>query len=326
MKLTFVGWIGYHRRTDLLAQHLGATTRFVHYEPSVRVIRTPVKYAVQAARTWRILCQDRPDVVLVQNPPIFLVLVAFLYARRRGVQYAIDSHTGAFLSPKWRWSIGLHRLLSRSALTTIVHNTAQERIVQEWGCHYMVVGFTPGNYPPGEQFALDGQFNVAVISSFHEDEPLDLVFEAAALQPESSFYVTGDSARIPRSLLSRKPDNCCLTGFLSYEQYVGLLRGVDAIMVLTTGQETLLMGAFEAVSVETPLIVSDTPVLRDYFCMGTVHVPNTVQGICQGLDLARRKHTVLKQEIVFLHEKLQAEWEEKLAELQQLLHEGWTRV
>jgi len=49
------------------------------------------------------------------------------------------------------------------------------------GCRYLVIAFTPGSYPPGEHYLFDGQFNVAVVSSFLADEPLDLVFEAAAL-------------------------------------------------------------------------------------------------------------------------------------------------
>lgn len=321
MKTAFIAWIGYHRRSDLLAQHLGATMHFIHYGPSGRLIQTPIRYGVQAWQTWRVLRQDRPDVVFVQNPPIFCVLVAFLYAQRYGAQYVIDSHTGAFHSAKWRWSVGLHRILSKSALATIVHNTSQEKIVKEWGCRYLVIGFTPGNYPPGEDFALDGQFNVAVVSSFREDEPLGLVLEAAALLPEASFYITGDSRRIARPLVSKKPDNCRLTGYLSYERYVGLLRGVDAIMVLTSNDHTLLMGAFEAVSVGTPLIVSDWPILRDYFSSGTVHVPNTVEGICEGVCLVRLKQTTLQQEILVLQEQLQTEWVLKFAELQRLLHD-----
>lgn len=73
-------------------------------------------------------------------------------------------------------------------------------------------------------------------------------------------------------------NNCRLTGYLPYDRYVGLLRGVDVILDLTSQDHTLLMGAFEAVSLGTPLIVSDWPILRDYFSLGTVHVPNTVEG------------------------------------------------
>jgi glycosyltransferase involved in cell wall biosynthesis len=319
LKTTFIVWAPYHRRAEILAEHLSASTEFIYYRPANKLLGTPVGYAVQALRTWRALRQGRPDTILVQNPPIFSSLVVSIYAQRYGARYVIDSHTGAFLSSKWRWSVGLHRLLSKGALATIVHNTSQEKIVKEWGCRYLVIGFTPGSYPPGEDFGLEGQFNVAVVSSFREDEPLDLVFQAAALFPEVNFYITGDSTRITRPLVSRRPDNCCLTGYLSYERYVGLLRGVDAIMVLTTGDHTLLMGAFEAVSVGTPLIVSDWPILRDYFSLGTVHVPNTVEGICEGVRRAQRERARLREEILLLREQLEAEWECKFTELLQLL-------
>lgn len=276
---------------------------------------------MQARRTWRVLRQERPDVVFVQNPPIFCALVASLYARRYGARYVIDTHTGAFLSWKWRWLVGLHRLLSRGALTTIVHNNSQEKIAKRWGCRYLVMGFTPSNYAAGEHLPLNGQFNVAVISNFRKDEPLDVVFEAAGLLPEVSFCVTGDYKRIATSLLAKKPDNCCLTGFLPYERYVGLLCEVDAPMVLTTQDHTLLMGGFETVSLGTPLIVSHWPLLRDFFSLGTVHVPNTVEGICEGVRRAQREQAALQRDILILREQLRSEWEQQFAELRHSLRE-----
>lgn len=321
LKTMVIVWAPYQRRAAILAEHLGASSEFVYYRKANRFLGTPGRYAVQALLTWRALRQRRPDVILVENPPIFAALIVSLYARLYGARYIIDSHTGAFLSQKWRWSVGLHRLLSRSALVTIVHNTSQEKIVKEWGCNYLVIGFTPGSYPVGERFALDEQFNVAVVSSFLEDEPIDLVFEAASSLPDVNFYVTGDCARIAQPLLTKKPQNCYLTGYLPYERYVGLLRGVDAIMALTTSNHTLLMGAFEAVSVGTPMIISNWPVLRDYFSLGAVHVLNNVEGIREGVCLARSKQTALQQEILILQERLESEWGRKFAELQQLLSE-----
>lgn len=316
MKKTFIAWMDYHRRTDLLAQHLGASVHFIHHEPSRGRILTPYRYLVQGLRTWRILCQDQPDIVFVQNPPIFAVLVAALFAQQHNAKYAIDSHTGAFLSRKWRWSLGLHRLLSKNALVTIVHNASQEQILKEWGYRYLVIGFTPGSYPAGEHFALNGQFNLAVVSSFRADEPVDAIFEAATLLPEVSFYVTGDCTLLTQTLVSRKPDNVHLTGYLPYSRYVGLLQAVDAIMVLTTGDQQLLMGGFEAVSLGKPLIVSDWPLLREYFSLGTVHVANAAEDICEGIHQAQRNLPVLQQEILTLQEQLKTEWEIAISQLQ----------
>ncbi|MCK4823059.1 hypothetical protein KA005_45275, partial [bacterium] len=129
LKIMFIAWIRYQQRSERLAKHLGAKMRYFYYGQQGKLLQAPVKYLVEALQSWRELRRYRPDVVFVQNPPIFCVLVVFLYAQLYGARYVIDSHTGAFLSWKWRWSLGLHRMLSRRALTTIVHNKSQEKIV-----------------------------------------------------------------------------------------------------------------------------------------------------------------------------------------------------
>jgi len=318
VRVAFIAWIGYHRRTELLARHLGAELHFIQFGQSDRPLQAPIKYPVQAIQTWRVLLRERPEVVVVQNPPIFCALTVYLYARWGNANYAIDSHSGAFLSPRWRWSLGLHRFVSRHALVTIVHNDSQANIVKRWTCPYCVIAFVPGDYPVGVPFPATGQFRVGVISAFAGDEPLDVVFQAAALLPEATFYVTGNPQGARQGLLETKPANCVLTGYLPYEQYIGLLRGMDAIMDLTLRDHTLLMGAFEAVSLEVPLITSDWPTLRDYFTLGTVHVANSVQGICEGVRRARCDQAELRRQMLVLHGQLEAEWERKLVELRRL--------
>jgi glycosyltransferase involved in cell wall biosynthesis len=276
---------------------------------------------MQAWQTWRVLRAERPDVIFVQNPPIFAILVVSIYARCYGARYVIDSHTGAFLGPKWHWSVGLHRMLSRGALTTIVHNESQEKLVQRWGCPYCMVAFTPGDYPPGEPFPLSEKYNVAVICGFDQDEPLEILFAAANQLSEVCFYLTGDARRLNQRLLMKKPDNIFLTGYLSYERYVGLLRGVCAIMDLVNNEHTLLMGGFEAVSLGVPLIVSDWPLLRNYFSLGTIYIPNTVEGVWEGVRQMQEKQAQLRREILLLREQLQVEWSQKFTELQHLLSE-----
>jgi hypothetical protein len=320
-KITFIVWARYHRRSELLAQHLGATIHYIYYGRRDQLSQAPVRYFVQALRTWLVLHRERPKIIFVQNPPIFCALVAFFYARCHRARYVIDSHTGAFLSAKWRWSLRLHRWLSRRALATIVHNIDQEKIVKTWGCPYCVIGFTPGSYLSEEPFPLDGKFSVAVITEVGEDEWLAEVVDAAVLLPDVCFYITGDSKRIPWPLLMRKPKNCRLTGYLPYGQYVSLLGGVNVVLALNDLDHTLLMGGFEAVSLGKPLITSDWPILRDYFSLGTVYVRNTQQSICEGVRRAQREQTALRQCILLLREQLQDDWDRQFGELLLLLKE-----
>jgi hypothetical protein len=145
-----------------------------------------------------------------------------------------------------------------------------------------------------------------------------MVFDAASRLSDVDFYVTGNSTRIRQDLLVKKPKNCHLTGFLSYSQYVGLLRGAKAVLDLTTRDHTLLMGGFEAVSVGTPLITSDWPT----FPIGTIHIPNTVEGIYEGVRQAQAEHDTLRRDILRLRDRLQKDWEQKFEELQSLIGKG----
>ena len=319
MNRTFIAWTRYNRRSDLLAEHFGATMHHLRYGQNGNLLQAPFRYIVLAGRTWGILRHEKPEVIFIQNPPIVTLLVAYLYCKLYQARYVIDSHTAAFLSPKWRWSLKLHSFLSHHALTTIVTNNSLRDIVAGWGCDAFVLGFTPAQYPQGTPYPLDEGFSVLVVSAYAEDEPLDKVFEAAARLPGVNFYITGDSKRIAPRLMSVKPDNCHLTGYIPYEQYVGLMREVDTVIDLTDRDHTLLLGAFEAVSLGTPLIVSDWPILREYFSHGAVHVANTADAICEGIQQAQREHATLRKEIALLRDELQNEWEHKHAQLELLL-------
>jgi hypothetical protein len=79
------------------------------------------------------------------------------------------------------------------------------------------------------------------------------------------------------------------------------------------------MGAFEAVALGKPLITSNWPILQDYFSLGTVHVPNTVEGLVKGIQRAQTEQESLKHGIVALEKQLTLEWELAYQQLRQLM-------
>jgi glycosyltransferase involved in cell wall biosynthesis len=321
VKVAVVAWEDYHRRAEILAQHFEASLHFVQYGRAGSLVQAPVRFPLQAWETWRILRRERPDLIVVQNPPFFAVMAVAWYARMAGAMFIIDSHTGAFIAPKWRWSVGWHRALSRRALATIVHNREQGQLVDDWGITYFVIAHTPGEYPPGTPYPFDGAFNVAIVSTGRLEKPLAEIFEAARDLPDVHFYITGSSKHFPPELLAQMPENCHLTGYLPYESYVGLLSGANAVMDLTKRDHTLVMGGFEAVSLKKPLITTDWPVLRDYFSEGTVHIPNTVEGLREGIRYAQQHEEQLQEGMARLHDRLEAEFNRDFAALQQLVEQ-----
>lgn len=187
MKIVFIVWERYHRRSELLAQHLGAKIFYVAYGKKGKLLHAFIKYPLQTLKTWLILRRENPNVIFIQNPPIFCALAVYVYTCLFSSKYVIDSHTGAFVFPGWGRYLKLHRWVSQRAIATIIHNGDQEEIVKSWGCPYCVIGFTPEDYSIDEPYPIDGNFGIAVISDFNPEDPLGEIFKAAVSLPEVSF-------------------------------------------------------------------------------------------------------------------------------------------
>lgn len=319
MRITFVSWARQQSRSAALAARLGASMHFVHRGRGGNPWSAPRRYIAQARETWAVWRRERPEVIVVQNPPLPLVLLAYAYCRRHGARYVIDSHTGAFLSAPWRQFTWLHRLLARRALISLVHNWAQGELIGAWTCPAMVLINSPLMLSAGEAAALDGAFRVFVVCSYAQDEPIEAIVEAARALPEVRFYLSGDSSRMAPRLRAALPANCRCTGYVPYDEYLSLARAADVVMALTTRDGTLLEGAFEAVALRRPLILSDWPVLRHYFDAGVVHAANTAADLAAAVCRARDELPSLQRGIEDLAERLDARWQEQFAVLQDVL-------
>ena len=317
-KLTFIAWIAHNRRSQLLSQKFDMNLHLIQSLKRFYLL-APLRYVLQSIRTLAILFRERPDVIFVQNPPIFATFVVYLYTKISRSKFIIDSHTGALLAPWWQWSLPLHGWLSRRALTTIVTNEHLEAIVKAWDARTFIVADIPTEFPKGNDFPLAKEFNVAVINTFSPDEPVGEVLKAAALLPDVQFYITGDPIRAKKTFLQEHPDNVQFTGFLPDSDYFGLLRGVQAIVVLTTDDHTMQRGACEAVSMGKPIITSDWEVLRTYFHKGTIYVDNSANGIRGGIVDMIERQAQMEEEILLLQRERQEEWKMKEEELLALI-------
>ncbi|RMF34416.1 MAG: glycosyltransferase [Chloroflexi bacterium] len=320
-----VAWAPHSPRGELLAEAFGLDLHTIH-AVGRRRRHALLKYPIQAWRTWRLLTRERPRLVVVQNPPIFAPLVVYLYARLYGACFVIDAHTGALVLPLWRWSLPLHGFLSRRAVTTLVTNEHLKRMVEGWGAPVTVVPNIPTDYPQGNPYPMTDRFSIAVINSFSLDEPLEAIFQAIRRLPQVDFYITGDLARASRRQLASAPPNAHFTGFLPDEDYFGLLRSVQAVMVLTTYDHTMQRGACEALSLGQPVITSDWPVLRDYFTRGTLFVDNSPEAIEAAVRQMMAEHPRLRREMQALRAQRRAEWAAQKRRLWHLFHGGPTPV
>jgi glycosyltransferase involved in cell wall biosynthesis len=280
----------------------------------------PFRYIMHGIQTLRLLFQQRPRMVIVQSPPSFAVLFVALYCKLTNSRYIIDAHSDAFQRSIWTRPQWLYDRITRAAALTLVTDNFFRTMIEQKGGRARVLR-DPVVSIPLSPIQHAEQFSVTVVNTFARDEPLEAVLEAAASLPEVHFSITGKRSRGNPDLLRRAPSNVIFTDFLPNEDYFRLLRSSHAVMSLTTRDHTLQCGACEALSLERPIITSDWPLLRDYFCGGTVHVDNTPTGIRQGIENLRQEYSRYEAEVAELRQMRREESQQQTAELADLIYQ-----
>jgi glycosyltransferase involved in cell wall biosynthesis len=313
----FISWTRYTTRSVSFAEAVGAEWVFFHQGQAWG----PVKYLVRGWLTVLYLLRRRPRVVYAMNPPFFLPILAWLYCAMFGAKLVLDSHTAAFDSPKWTWLMGLHRFAARRAVVSTVTNAELARRVEAMGARALVVTDIPYTMPEGHYPLEPGQFHVVFVCTYASDEPVLEVMDAARGIEGLHIHVTGNSKKATPEMHARRPPNVTFTGFLSTEQYCGLLRGADAVLVLTTRDHTMQRGGSEAVTVGKPLITSNWQMLRDTFPLGTIHVDNSTGEIEAALRRVMAEAPALREGIAQLATQRQTRWNTAHTQLRQMLGE-----
>lgn len=314
-----VSWAPYSRRSEMFARELGGVHHCIHYLRFQSPLHAPFKYVLQSVATLRMLRRERPDAVHVQNPPFVCGLVVALHCAMTRAVYVIEHHSAAF-GPMWRWALPMQRLIARRAVTNIVTNEHSSELVQRWGGSTLVMYDAFLDLPPGRPYPVNTGRTVAFLGTFAADEPIEEVLVAAGAIPDVTFYVTGDTRKLTASMSASAPPNVTFTGFLDPNgEYLGLLRAVDAVVVLTTRDNTLQLAGCEAVAVGKPLVTSDWPYLRELFGAAAEYVAPTADDIRDGALRALDRLDELQQEALALRAQRRLEWREQMGRLRALV-------
>ncbi|MBZ5538268.1 MAG: hypothetical protein LAO31_20130 [Acidobacteriia bacterium] len=190
-----------------------------------------------------------------------------------------------------------------------------ETVERQGGSPFVLEDKLPA-FPIGKGMDLEGKVNIVCISTFAKDEPYREVIEASRmLVGHCHIYMTGNFRKIPGIQTDRLPSNLTLTGYLSNGDYIMLLRSADIILDLTYMDDCLVCGAYEAVSSEKPVILTDTAALRNYFHQGTVFTRNTAQEISEAVRLAISQLPSLREDVKALKKGLEIQWAARRNEL-----------
>lgn len=291
-------WITWEiqRRNRTMSEMLGARL----YEI---VLNAPAwrRYPILAVRTIRLVLQQKPELIISQNPSLVLAALAIFLGKVLGISVVIDAHNAGLFpcEGKSRLLNKIAQWINNCACIVIVSNAELQSYIELSGGRAFVF---PDPIPEIECYNMNKipseALEIAFVCSWAEDEPyLEVIRAAKKIGNEVRIYMTGDSKGRAAPAGDRLPENIQLTGFLSNESYEELLCCCDAIMVLTTRENCLVCGAYEGVAVEKPLILSNTRILKEHFNRGCVYSENTESGIVHALDYLQKNQEDLKHQM-----------------------------
>ena len=273
-------------------------------------------------KTFKIFRQEHElKTVICQNPSFILALFTVLMKNVLNYTAIVDAHNGGLgLYTKSRIMKWIARFLQKHADYTIVTNEALKAVVESNGGRGIVV---PDRIPqisaPSSLFTFEREHNFLFICTYAADEPYEEVFKAAMqLGSKYCIHVTGNA---PNEILEKWKwcDNIKFLGRVTWEDYEKYLFSVEGIIDLTTRENCLVCGAYEAIAAETPLILSKTKALQEYFGIDGVHyTTNTHEDLAQQIMGFCSKYD--KEAIKSNKERLETNWKKYLRVLNEIVY------
>ena len=280
-----------------------------------------VRYCKSTAKTLRLLYANRDKTVFVQNPSIVLSFVAVLFKSLFGIKLIVDAHnSGVFPAKKLQ---GIADFINKRADYVIVTNEGLANYIRKIGGSPIVL---PDPLP--EIPVINDESSpwvslkspcVLMICSWASDEPYCEVISAAAALPDVTFYITGNSKGREAACNFELPSNVVLTGFVSENDYHLLLNNADIIVDLTTREDCLVCGAYEAIAVGKPVVLSNTSALRNYFADAAIYVDNHSASIVDGIRNILRSYDEVSAKAKSNSQEVEKQWLQLFGGLQKLL-------
>ena len=306
----FITWER-HRRTRGIAEYFGVTTEeIVASGPRWR------RYPVQLWHTVCTLMRTRATTIIVQNPSLILGLVAVLWRRSagRGRRVVVDAHNQAVVpylanNPVIRW---LSRLVIRGADLTLVTNPSLADKVTVIGGQACVLPDRLPEVEPRSANPLDeGQpLRVLVVATYAPDEPIDAVLKAAASSGTNfQFAFTGNWRKLAASSRALAGENVGFLGYLDDSAYWQAMVDSHVVLDLTLMPDCLVCGAYEAVAIGRPVVLSDTPVQRAYFRDAARYTIPEESSITDCLRALRREYLLAVAQVTRRREEMSREWQ-----------------
>ena len=317
MRILWITWEK-HRRTREIASELPEVDLFEFVFDANRLVR----YPYLLFKTAQNLIHEKPNLVIIQNPSIILAIFMVIFGKFMKLNVVVDSHNEGIrpFYSLYNWLLPIYAIIQRWADLTIVTNEELAKIVRKNGGIPFVLPDRIPQLNNSKAIKLKGNSNVVFICTFAKDEPFFEVIKAAQLvDPSICVYITGRYQKASEDIIRKAPPNIIFTGFMSDQIYINLLNSCDVVIDLTLMQDCLVCGAYEAVALGKPIILSDTQALRDYFYCGAIYTKNYPENIASAIKIAIENNDKLIRDVIILKNELIDKWDKQFKEFVRIL-------
>jgi glycosyltransferase involved in cell wall biosynthesis len=263
-----------------------------------------LKYPELVCKTLKVIRAQKVKILFVQNPSIVLSFLAVVLKSIFKLTVIVDAHNAGIypLEGRNKFLNFIARFISKKADYVIVSNTYLADVVRGWAGEPLVI---PDPIPKLQLISTNeiksGKPYVFFVCTWADDEPFQAVIEAAKMV-DVDIYFTGNYKKFFKDGVPDIPSNVKLLGFVSEERYIEYFHHSIIAMDLTTRENCLVCGAYEALALKKPMVLSDSLVNRELFSQGFVYTANTSEAIGKSILAALDEHTELENKISELKE------------------------
>lgn len=288
-----------------------------------------IKYPIQTIKTFTKLVKSRPDIVVVQNPPIFAALTCLIYGRIYGAKTVIDHHCvwgmaevienpiaksfvnwvekfcvrRAYLNTTYAdpWEHELTRIGAEKALT--IYDFVDETWLKD--------------ADPSVRKALPKDKKIIVVPGCgHPLERPDLLIEACK-DLNAIVVITGEKKFFKKHIARThelKTGNTIFAGFLPDRQYRGLMATCDFVANISEQPYDIPHVVTEALASKRPILIGKNLALekllgRDCPFIISDNDVNTIRGV---FLLALENQREYEKLVAKLYKRLKKQREEQL--------------
>jgi len=271
------------------------------------------RFVFSTFSTLGIIRRGTYQKIFAQSPSLVLAFILTVIKKLTLVKSEIilDLHNSSIeaLDSKNIIKKFLSRFSAKNADFLIVTNTGLEKALNPYNKNLLIIPDSLPDFDVTKKTKKEHATQILVVASYAPDEPLNEILSAIEKLPfEVKAYVTGKKKKAG-PLLTFESEKISFTDYLSKEDYHGLLCGSDVVIDLTTRDNCLVCGAYEAITAEVPAILSDSVANREIFTKGMLFTKNNSKAIGETLIEFDKKRESLKKEIVTFKSEFQKNWD-----------------